>query len=327
MRIKLPSFPQLNKELIDTSKWSASPFKFFYLTPAGTTRALDLTHPLDDDDCWILEDIAGEWDPNTCALNVETDISLGSPSVLFGPNGVCPHDGTIGIGFQWYSKTSRQRGSQEGLTVKVSDPSQKKSIKLCFKPGQLRGDLSCDLIFYIAKEGDPRPDETHLANTSGYILGSPSTPSATLRLDGAGSIFPILAEKMGPRGPLWHLYCDWDEPEYDYFDESVNLILNLDHPAYPQINRLSPKFNPYLLIQILASCMTQVVMTLKDDESAWEKMLMGEDLFEGTVSQAVNYYIVALEWDTLDIVKLSESIRLYLERKMVYRENKNTNSS
>lgn len=321
MAITLPSYPQLNDSLLLLSKWSASSFRFYYETSDHERRALDVRPTLDDSRSY-LEDIAGKWDPGTCHLYVEAQVNLEKPAALFGKHGICCNDGVIGIGIQWYSRQSRQRGSAEGMAVKCSDNSISKKMAVHFEPGQIRGDLSLEIVFYIKQAGKMNEDEKQLANTPGYLLGSPSMSAVQLRLDGSGSTFPIVTEALGKDRPLWHLYCDWDEPEYEQFDEAVTLILNQDHPAYPQVDRVSSKFNPYLLVQILAACMTQIIMTFKDNEDSWEKMLTGEDLFEGSVAQAVNYYIVALEWNTTDIIELSESIRLYLERKMIRNESK-----
>lgn len=322
MAIRLPSYPQLDESLLLLAKWSASPFRFYYEDSDHKPLALDV-RLAEDDNRSYLEDITGQWDPGTCPLYAETSINLENPAALFGKYGICCKDGVIGIGIQWYSRESRQRGSIEGMTVKCSDTSVSGKIALYFEPGQVRGDLSLEIVFYIKKAGKPNEDEKQLANTEGYLLGSPDNPAIQLRLDGSGSTFPIITEGSGKDGPLWRLYCNWDEPEYEQFDEAVTLILNRDHPAYPQVDRMSSKFNPYLLVQILAACMTQVIMTFKDNEDSWEKMLTGEDLFEGSVAQAVNYYIVSLEWNTADIIGLSESIRLYLERKMIRNESKN----
>lgn len=321
MAIRLPSYPQLTDELVRKAEWSAAPFRFYYETADHKQRALDLQHTLDDSRSWFLEDVSGEWDPDTCNLFAETTAILGNPKALFGREGICCQNATIGIGIQWYSRESRQRGSAQGFAADFSNKELRKKLTVRFSPGQIRGDLALEVVFYIKTEGESQEDEKQLANKSGYILGSPENPSIQLRLDGTGSTFPIIAEEMGSDAPLWHLFCDWDEPEYERFDEAVTLVLNRDHPAYPQVDRVSSKFNPYLLAQILAACMTQVIITLKENEDSWERMLSGEDLFEGSVTQAVNYYVVALEWDTSDIIKLSESIRLYLERKMIRSES------
>lgn len=149
MAKRLPSYPQLNENLILLSGWSVSPFRFYYETADHRLRALDLQHTLDDSSSFFLEDAAGEWNPETCHLYAETYANLENPEFLFGENGICCQNGIIGIGIQWFSRESRQRGSVEGMTVECLDSSVSERMSVHFEPGQIRGDLSLEIIFNV----------------------------------------------------------------------------------------------------------------------------------------------------------------------------------
>ncbi len=58
-----------------------------------------------------------------------------------------------------------------------------------------------------------------------------------------------------------------------------------------------------------------------EDDEVWERIMAGDDLEEGSVAQAINYYAAGLDWDTSDIISLSESARMFLERKLIPHES------
>lgn len=323
MAIRFSSFPMVDAYLLEDIGWSADKFTFSYEPENGGAAILEIRHPEDNDEVYYLDDPTGEWEPEHYGLFVTARIHIGYPELLFGPNGVACRDSEIGIGLQWHSKESGQRGSEKGTAFGYYTGRTEAHITLYFEPGQIRGDLFIQPVLYLSKPGKPDINEQFLANQSGLILGQPEFPAIILRFDGTGSMFPVSAEKLGKKNPLWNLFCDWEEPEFEQFDETVAITFNKDHPAYSQLDQSSSKFNPYLLIQILSSAMTQVIIKLQEDGDAWNRMLAGENLTEGSLAQALNYYIVGLEWNTSDIVSLSSSIRSYLERKLFPDENKN----
>ncbi|WP_276847190.1 hypothetical protein [Faecalibaculum rodentium] len=316
MSVKLSSYPQIGEFLLDDAGWKPGGFRFYYEAAPGEPRILTPKITEDDENISYLEDSEGNWDPDADGFTAEMQFSLKNPEVFFGKSGVVCSDAEIGVGLQWYSRESRQRGSMEGMVLNRNDRKMSGKVTVYFEPGQIRGDLTIQPLFYLKTPGVPMYNEVFLANRLGMILGIPESPSILLRFDGTGSTFPIAAENLGKTAPLWTLYYDSADPETDQFSDAVALTLNRDHPAYPQINRTSTKFNPYLLIQVLASCLTQIIQKTMEDDEVWERIMSGDDLEEGSVAQAINYYAAGLDWDTSDIISLSESARMFLGRKV-----------
>lgn len=233
---------------------------------------------------------------------------------LFGSNGIASKDSTIGFALMWKSSDSRQRG-----VIPVADfKYEKKEVYIeldhSFMIGKFRGVVTFIPVLYLKNGGRIFPEEQHLANETGTIIGY--FDEYSICLDGNGSVFPIY-EYSDPNGPLWELKCDWENPSQDSFNEYVQILLNTAHVNYKFIDRKNKSFNMALLKEIISSALTILILKLKmEDFSYWSDIELGNDLKHGSVSEAVNYFITALEWDASTPENLSMSIRNYLDQRM-----------
>lgn len=311
MAVKLPLYPLINQKIAIDMGWKAAEFKVYYETKDHKQRALEIKASESDSKLFYLEDPMQEWNPDEYGFYVKSSLSIKNPSVLFGKKGVANENAVIGVGCQWYSKESRQRGSFRLLSIRENDSRLSAAVPLWFDPGKIRGDLHIGFVFFI-EEADVSPKHLFLANQPGVLLGGPEIPALDLRFDGIGSLFPIVSDEL-ENGLLWSLFCEWEEPEFEMFDECVRITLNKNHPMYPQVDTNNKKFNPALLIEIVSSAMCQVIMKFKEDNESWERMIQEENLYEGSISQAVAYFSTVLGWNYSSLNALSDSIRHYLE--------------
>ena len=258
-----------------------------------------------------LSDKNGVWNFDNYGLRFQREYNLRFPGFLFGKDGVVPHDAEIGIALMYTSSESKQRGVIPIGQFNARMNNITFDAEHFFEHGKFRINASFTTIFYVAKAGNPREDEAHLANKAGYRLGEIET--FTLIFDGKGSWFPIYEKDMKNQ-PLWNVVYSSTEPAYDSFLDSVEIQINTAHKEYKYIDRKSKSFNRQLLIEVIAGAMCIIVENFKAQESEWENAMTNGDYSEGSVSQAINYFVKVLQWDVSKPEKLSLSIRKHLEQ-------------
>ena len=101
-----------------------------------------------------------------------------------------------------------------------------------------------------------------------------------------------------PGQPLWYVKCDWIDPTYDLFSDSVSI------------------FDEQLLKEIMASALGVIITKLKEQEDYWDVTTSGEDLQSGSVSEAIHYFIDTLEWDVSGPEAMSLSIRKFFDQRI-----------
>ena len=260
-----------------------------------------------------LVDEQGIWTNDTHDLFVSSRIDMSSLNHLFGVDGIVPQDAEIGVAVLYKSNDSKQRNAVSVGTFIAGDRNKSFSFTKRFQRGKFRGDVKFEIIFYVAREGNALPEEEHLANKMGYRLGE--VDDLHIVLDGKGSWFPIY-EQYSPNQPLWDVKYSVADPAYEPFVEAVGIYINTAHKNYKYLNKRAKEFNPQLLIEVIASAMCMVIMKFKEQEAEWSKAMEGVDFEEGSVSQAINYFVRSLEWDASSYENLSRSIRNYLEREI-----------
>lgn len=309
MSIKLTLFPSLTEEMKDKIRFQVSEYEFSY-NRKGEEYKLDIEAVEGSNTIVNLTDMKGFWNMDEYGLNIKRSYSIQSYSCLYGANGIASSNAEIGLALMWTSQTSKQRGMISiGSLPNNDNCSIDLNMTYSFPVAELRGYLELTTIIYLKRAGNQRRGEEHLANTEGYVLGELDKIAVTL--DGMGSEFPI-CEVDEPNNPLWYIECDWEDPTYEPLSESFCIKINKGHTEYKYLDRESKKFNNQLLNEIVSNALTLLILKLKD-EPYWNQIVEGENLIEGSLAEAVYYFISTFGWDVSSPEKLSLSIRSYLE--------------
>ena len=310
-RLKLYCFPRITEKLRQKIGIEMTE-PFFQYRSNGTWNNLEMDSIEGESPYYKkLLDKEGIWNFDDYGLKFQREYTLRFPGFLFGKYGVVPHDAEIGIALMYTSSESKQRGVIPIGKFNSTMNNVTFDVDYFFKSGMFRVNASFTTILYVATAGNPRQEEAHLANKAGYRLGEIET--FTLIFDGKGSWFPIYEKDMKNQ-PLWNVVYSSTEPAYDSFLDCVEIQINTAHKEYKYIDRKSKTFNRQLLIEVISSAMCVIVENFKAQESEWENAMNNGDCFEGSVSQAINYFIKVLQWDASKPEKLSLSIRKHLEQ-------------
>lgn len=304
----------LTQDHLDRIRFQSQEFTFKYSTD-NDDRSLDASvlESAGNITTYSLSDPAGKWTPELYNWGFERTISISTP-FLFGPNGVAPSGATLGIAIIWTSKDSEQRGV---IPVDEFDASSGKTIRTTaehqFKKCQLRGRVELTTVLYIAEADRHISDkERHLANTAGMVLGE--LEKVYIALDGNSSMFPIV-EVSEPVQPLWFIRLDKNaNPATDSFVECVTLNLNTAHKDYNRINQASNEYDPKLMQEIMASALTTLILTLKQNEEFWSELESGDEFDPGSIGEALSYFINVLKWQVSTPESISVSIRKYFDK-------------
>ena len=310
-----PLFPILTDERRNKIRYVLTEDYRFSYTSGEEDHPLDADETSEGSRTYKLTDPAGDWNPDYYNLCVSRNGLLSSTSSLFGEKGIVCHNAIIGIAVIWTSSDSRQRGAIEIGEISCENNTTNLSLEYEFGVAQLRGKVDFTTILYVKKSGTPFKDERHLANVYGCMLGELDRISVIL--DGSGSIFPIY-EVSDPGQPLWYVKCNWEDPTFDQFSESVSVVINTAHRNYKYLDKKRKTYDEQLLIEIIASALIIIVSELKDEQSYWEETVQGKGLQRGSVSQAVYYFISTLGWDISSMESLSISIHKFFDQKVSY---------
>ncbi len=307
------------------------------LSDALTEKAGIETEPtelsyLDDGDYYPLsmEDIEGEsrrfsarlsdvrcvWSADTHNLILRKAGTIQHPDLLFGKDGIVPHDAIIGIAGIWSSKRSDLHGTilfgKFGMRVNTYNFNQ----EYRFESGELRGSIHFKLVLYLKESsGQPYTNELHLANQTGIVLGC--IEEFDLMIDGNGSVFPIYYVNE-PDRPLWWVHFSSDDPFEDAFDDqNVVLYLNQAHPSYGELKINDSLRESPLFLEVISSALYIIVQSVKELVSdEWDEIVSGQSLEQGTIAEAVSYFINKLGWDTSNPVNLALSIHDYFDKNL-----------
>lgn len=311
MSVLINSFPVLTPEIYQKIGYMPDEYQFSYTNAEGD-------FPLNSEPVAFREDVVKlldercEWTPDTHQIIISRKLRIGIPVHLFGKNGLAPSNAIIGVAVEWTSKTSNQRGIVKAGSIRREDISPSLDLVHIFLPGQMCGSFSLSTILYIDQPGNPSADEQHLANTPGMVLGA--LDSCCVVIDGNGSVFPIVEVNV-PAQPLWWVKCNWTDPVVDAFDEdNVQICLNSAHKDYGLLQVKDGLKESSVLREVIASALAIIIQKVKDSEF-WEDTLRGNGLTEGSVSQAVHYFITTFEWNHQSPEQLAMSIRQDFDKR------------
>lgn len=314
MALSLSAFPRLSDSLLGKLRIiNATEYYEFYYFNEGTAIGLECQPFSDGSNIFQLSDTYGLWSPDNFALNVKQSFSIKCTDYLFGKDGIACSNAVLGVAVIWKSGTSKQRGAIPVGEIRNGENVCNINFDYQFDKAQLRGKITFSTILYIKQIGTPKPDEHHLANMYGCILGE--LQSFHLILDGSGSEFPVF-EKSEPGKPLWYVRCIWEDPTIDQFYESVELYLNTAHPSYHCLVQTDKKYDPQLMVEIMSGALQVIIEKLKSEPVNWEAAIQGKSLQKGSVAEAVNYFINTLGIDVSTPENLAITLRTYIEKRM-----------
>mgnify|MGYP001195773627 CR=1 FL=1 len=308
-------FPVLSEELHTKVGFQAVQYTFTYhseeLEYHLSTEILD--SQVRTDSLKVFDD-KGLWTAAEHDLCLKRTFVLNNAFFLFGENGVAPQEAEIGLAVMWTSKASNQRG-----TILIDkfryEPGKSLEFKVdgSFASGLLKTNVKLQTILYLKEPGRKKPNENHLANTTGIVLGV--LDETVVILDGNGSVFPIVEVKESSK-PLWWVECDWVDPLYDRFDEeNVKICLNKSHPHYSFLNLEETDMKSPLLTEIIANAL-QIIIYKAKESNYWDDIIKGKDFEPGSVAEAVYYFINTFSLDVFSPEDLAASIRVDFDVRM-----------
>lgn len=245
-------------------------------------------------------DDKGRWSPDQYNITFNGTLCLHNCEELFGKKGLVPEGVTVGIGMLWKSKTSNFRGAELLGTVGPSSGDLTVPFQKTFDSASLRGTIELVFQLFIQDAGEVCIFPT------GVSLGE--LFAVNIILEGINSTFTVF-EKSAPGEPLWNVVCDWDDPAYDPFSESVRVTINTAHPAWALT--VDEDVRKELLKEIMASSM-QVVISELDDEN----LDVSEEYTPGSVCDAITYIISRAELQMESPTTIAKTIRAYLDKSM-----------
>ncbi|MFW2491719.1 hypothetical protein ACN077_24655 [Clostridium chromiireducens] len=313
MASAISSFPCINLDMIDTICIYEGGYSFCYKSGNGI-QPLIAEKISEDSAIYTASDSKGIWNCDNYNIGIIKHYEFKNISILFGENGIACRDSVIGAAIVWTSPDSKQRGVINVGEIRNNCEELSFHTEYFFEKAQLRGDIRFSTILYIKKCGNPSDNEQHLANECGCILGE--LDNYYLRLDGNGSMFPIY-EISDKKKPLWTLSCEWEDPRYDSFSESIAININTAHKNYKNLDKSKViHYDEQLMKEIISSALTIVIMKLKS-EACWNDIATGYTQFEdGSVAQAVSYFITTLGWNVDKAENISRSIREFFDERM-----------
>lgn len=311
MSIPINSFPVLTPHLFQKIGYVPGEYYFYYQSGCETFQLN--TEPISfRDDVVKVIDERCEWTADTHNIELTRDFQISIPVHLFGTNGIVCTSSKIGVAVLWTSKTSNQRGVIKVGAFSRDDSLSAFHVRHSFNAGSLIGSVNFSTILYIDTAGKPDADENHFANMAGTVLGM--LDSFSIIIDGNGSVFPVV-EVSVPSQPLWWVQCNWTDPIVDAFDEdNVKICINNAHRDYGMLNIKAGLKESPMLRDVIASAIAIIIQKVKDTEF-WNDTLRGNGLTDGSISQAVNYFITTFEWDYQSPEKLAISIRQDFDRR------------
>jgi hypothetical protein len=307
---QLSLFPVVDAPLFRRLGFEAEPYTFYYMFE-GEVRQLDVESAADGQTFKLLDPL-GNWNPQEFGFTARREIVIRHPHALFGVNGVAPSMASVGAAVMWLSRSSGMRGA-----VAFDSPITNerlpavRTFEHSFSPGVFRGDFILKTVLYLHEYKGHTRQESHLAHNSGTILGELDT--VKILIDGKGSVFPIL-EVNEPSLPLWRVECNWDDPLTEPFDtDTVVIYLNSAHPGYKSLIQGDLR-ESFLLKEVTASAL-QVIVQYAQNSEFWNDIVAGKGE-EGSVGQALHYFITTLDWKTDSPERLALSIREYIDKRM-----------
>ena len=306
----LSFYPTLTEELLEKCGCVCNKYDFSYLIE-GSYRRL---RPRGKSTI-KLEDSLESWKIENDGLRICRQITIETPSCLYGKNGVVCSEALLGICIIWTNKTLTQMGYIRPESVVTQGERIICNFKYDFMPGEIKGDLVLDTVLYLRKEAEHvHEGEEHLINEAGVTIGI--IDSIALDFDSLYMDFPI-KEVKDSNLPLWWLELNqWDDPTQDPFNEDfVCLYLNSHYSSCPKVGDTIK--NVDILVEIISTAYLMIIKKI-DEMGYLVPTLDGTNLEVGSISQAMYYFYAgcdpALKTESIDM--LHKTIRINIDRML-----------
>ncbi len=256
MAAEISLFPTITEELLNKIRFQTSLYKFYYVRDDEEyqlkAESIDGSSTL-----YKLVDENGVWNPDDYNLGIKRHYSLRTYKCLFGEKGIACNNAVLGLALMWTSPDSKQRGVIPIGDIENSEKDLEMDLNYEFMEAQLRGDVEFTTIIYLKRTGTPLWNEEHLANEYGCLLGE--LDKFSIKLDGNGSMFPLF-EVNEPSQPLWYVKCDWQDPTYDKFSDSIYIYINIAHKNYKYLDKTKRTFDEQLLKEVISSALIIIIL-------------------------------------------------------------------
>lgn len=259
----------------------------------------------------ILDNEKKTWAYDEYGFGINGKVVLQNITPLFGEEGLMNEDAMIGIALKWTSKTSSQQGLyplEDSRTLSTGELEIPFNYQFC--PGVLYGQVNISLILYVKEPSEKKT--LGKANIPGMILGK--MHEWTIALDGSSSTFPIECIE-DPTKPLWFVQFNIEDPLSDPFNsESVCIYFNKAHPGFAYLEKTNQKVASYLQTEVMASAIQLLLLKVMELDE-WDEIEKGKNFSDGTIAQAVSYFLTTFDWDYSTTEKLAASIRKDFENR------------
>ena len=307
MSTELKFYRELDEKHFQKIGYETEPLTFSYFIN-DSEKSLLLEEQADymlDENTVLLADKEGEWTPNDYGFNINLRFYLNNPTFLFGGNGIAANGAVIGIAVNWHSKSSNQRGVEKIASISQANHGRQTfDHQLKFKKKQLNGDITIELMVYL--ETLSAVENPAFASKEGTILGW--LDSKKIIIDGQVSEFPI-AEVHVPEYPLWFITFNYTDPMSDSFtEEHVCININTAHKNYNLISGKKEQTDNPIFTEIIAGALQVIVQKVLEGDEA-EDIKHGQGYEDGSIGEAVYYFLSTFGWDTSSPEKLAKSIR------------------
>lgn len=310
----LKFYRELDEKMFLKIGYETEPLLFsYYKSNSEITIELDDSPELNfEDNTFLISDKYGKWTPDEYGLNIYIKFYLNNPSFLFGPKGIVQYDAVIGLAVNWYSKSSNQRGVEKLGSLRKSNHGRYTAThKLEFNKKQLTGDVTLELMMFLEEPSVAESPE--FASKTGTILGW--LDSKKIIIDGQSSEFPI-TEVNAPEYPLWFVTFDYTDPMSDSFsEENVCINLNTAHKNFNLISGKKEQADNPMLTEIISGALQVIVQKVLEGQES-EDIMNGRGYEEGSIGEAVHYFLTTFNWDTSSPEKLAKSIRQDWENRI-----------
>lgn len=266
-----------------------------------------------NDDIYILTDPENIWHPDENDIQLSLDFALDNCQCLFGSQGIICENAQLGVALVWSSSSSKQRGVFEIGVVHNDRNQQFFHVAQKFDNAQLRGIFELKLILYVKQPGQIKNEEIHLANEQGCRLGE--LCCLTIMLDAKGSELPIYDINEPESSLLWSIKKYWDDPSEDMFLDAFSICFNKANNNFSQLKKTDEsKINP-LLVEVLSNIFSSLIIEVKNNPE-WDMWMNADkEVEEGSLAQAILYFVETFNIDLSSSISISESIRKYLTER------------